>query len=287
MPPRTNTTARLPASPGLLRPEEFSRHVRFAEVAPTGAAAAWVERLWSTNWALPDETSQTTQLIPHPSVSLTVERGGLARGGVRGDGVRLTGVVTGRFDVTLTGTGGTVGVKFRPGGFTAWSGVGSDRLTDRVLPAAELLPGTTTLSRLELDAEASAAALCGYLEGHAESAEPIPAALRTVLATALAVDVTRVDDLAERCDSSVRALQRLVRHYVGVSPKWLIRRHRMHDAVKALDAGTTETIAALAARLGWYDQSQFARDFTALVGVPPASYRNRSRAAATPSGEIP
>ena len=51
----------------------------------------------------------------------------------------------------------------------------------------------------------------------------------------------------------------------------------MHDAVAALDAGATEGLADLAARLGWYDQSQFARDFVRLVGVSPGAYRDRSR----------
>jgi len=88
-------------------------------------------------------------------------------------------------------------------------------------------------------------------------------------------DVVRVDDLARRCGCSVRGLQRLTRRYVGVGPKWLIRRQRMHDAVAALDGGSTETLAELAVRLGWYDQSQFARDFTALVGSSPVAYRAR------------
>ena len=275
MTPRTKATEALPASKGLLRPEEFADHVRFGEVLPEGPAAAWVERIWSTNWSLPAGVAHTTQLIPHPSVSLTVERGQLNRDGSQGDGVYLTGVVSGRFDVTIAGAGGTVGVKFRPGGFTAWSGVAADQLTDRVLPAGELLAATDALRDLALDAATAADALCGHLIRHAENAEPIPDPVGRALAMVLSVDVTRVDELARRCGCSVRTLQRLLRRHVGVGPKWLIRRQRMHDAVAALDAGSSESLAELAARLGWYDQSQFARDFTRLVGVPPATYRDR------------
>lgn len=275
MAPRTNATGRLPASKGLLRPEEFADHVRFDEVLPDGPAAAWVERVWSTNWSLPTGVIHTTRLIPHPSVSLTVERGQLSRDGSRGDGVYLTGVVTGRFDVTIAGVGGTVGVKFRPGGFTAWSGVPASRLTDRVLPAGELLAGTDALHDLALDAGVAADALCRQLVSHGGDAKPIPDVVSRALALVLSVDVTRVDELSRGCDCSVRTLQRLLRHHVGVGPKWLILRQRMHDAVAALDAGSTDSLAELAARLGWYDQSQFARDFTRLVGVPPTTYRDR------------
>lgn len=42
-------------------------------------------------------------------------------------------------------------------------------------------------------------------------------------------------------------------------------------------SGDAQNLAGLAARLGWYDQSQFARDFTRLVGMPPAAYRDRGR----------
>ncbi len=276
----TNTTGRLPASKGLLRPEEFARRIRFGEVLPSGRVSEWVERVWSTAWDLPAGLSQTTSLIPHPALDLTVERGGIARAGVRGDGVWLTGVVTSRFDVRLTGSGGAVGVKFRPGGFTAWSGLAADRLTDRVLPAGALIEGADALRALSPDAAEAAPVLFGFVDDRAGAAEPVPALLRQALDLVMRPAVIRVDDLAEHCGCSVRTLQRIVRHYVGVGPKWLIRRQRMHDAVAALDARPDESLAGLAARLGWYDQSQFTRDFVRLVGVSPSVYRDRSGAPA-------
>ncbi|MFT4216118.1 MAG: helix-turn-helix domain-containing protein [Micropruina sp.] len=286
MTPSTNATGRLPVSKGLLRPEEFARLVRFGEVPATGPAAQWVERVWSTSWELPDGVVHTTSLIPNPAVEVTVERGEFARPGRDGDGVWITGVGTSRFDVRLHGRGGAVGIKFRPGGFTAWSGVGSDLLTDRVRPAAVHLDGTDALRDLPLDAGESAPALLAFVERNAGDAAPIPELVQRATSLAVTPAVTRVDDLAARCGCSVRTLQRTLRRYVGVSPKWLIRRQRMHDAVAAMDAGSTESLADLASRLGWYDQNQFARDFSRLVGVPPSAYRTRSaphRGIAAPS----
>ncbi|MDN5783074.1 MAG: helix-turn-helix transcriptional regulator, partial [Luteimonas sp.] len=146
---------------------------------------------------------------------------------------------------------------------------------DRVLPAAELLAQADGLVGLPLDAVRSRDALCNLVEGVGAGRTGVPAALDHVLRMVADSPVTRVDELAERCGCSVRALQRLVRRYVGVGPKWLIRRQRIHEAVAELDAGPVQSLAQMAVRLGWYDQSQFARDFTSLVGVSPTTYRNR------------
>ena len=81
----------------------------------------------------------------------------------------------------------------------------------------------------------------------------------------------------ERHGLSVRALQRLFRGFVGVGPKWVLQRYRLHDAVTAIDTdpGAMADLAGLAASLGWSDQSHFTRDFTAAVGVSPHAYAAR------------
>ena len=48
-----------------------------------------------------------------------------------------------------------------------------------------------------------------------------------------------VADVADAFGLSQRALQRLVVDRVGLTPKWLIQRRRLHDAVSGLKSGTT------------------------------------------------
>ena len=74
-------------------------------------------------------------------------------------------------------------------------------------------------------------------------------------------------------------MQRLFRRLVGVGPKWVLRRYRLHDAIAAIDSdpGVTSDLAGLAAALGWSDQSHFNRDFSAAVGVSPQAYAARPR----------
>ena len=84
----------------------------------------------------------------------------------------------------------------------------------------------------------------------------------------------RVAQLAEASGLSERKLQRLFSDYVGVSPKWVMRRARLHEAALRVesDGPTSVDWAALAADLGYADQAHLTRDFTATLGVPPSRY---------------
>ena len=79
--------------------------------------------------------------------------------------------------------------------------------------------------------------------------------------------------LADAMGVSLRTLQRLFRDYVGVSPKWVIRRYRLQEAATRLAQGLDQPLADLAASLGYFDQAHLAREFTQLFGCPPSEYQ--------------
>ncbi|MBZ9638723.1 helix-turn-helix domain-containing protein, partial [Streptomyces sp. PSKA30] len=81
-----------------------------------------------------------------------------------------------------------------------------------------------------------------------------------------------VADFAHAEGLSVRALQRLFSTYVGVSPKWVILRYRIHEALEHAGTHTDINWATLATDLGYADQAHLVRDFTATVGVSPTAY---------------
>ena len=89
--------------------------------------------------------------------------------------------------------------------------------------------------------------------------------------------LVRVAQVEERCGLGTRTLQRLFARYVGVHPKWVLARYRMHDVVTELDEGYAGSLADLAARYGWFDQAHFTREFTELVGVTPGAYQRSAR----------
>ena len=84
-----------------------------------------------------------------------------------------------------------------------------------------------------------------------------------------------VQALAEEAGVAVRTLQRLFGQYVGVAPKWVINRYRLHEAVERLQSGRNVAWAELALALGYFDQAHFIRDFTQLVGRSPGEYARR------------
>lgn len=84
--------------------------------------------------------------------------------------------------------------------------------------------------------------------------------------------ILRVDAVADEFALGKRQLQRLFAEYVGVSPKWVIERYRMHEAVEQLTSGGKNDLAELAHNLGYFDQAHFHKAFRRLTGKAPGEY---------------
>jgi AraC-like DNA-binding protein len=175
------------------------------------------------------------------------------------------------------------GAKFRPGGFRPYApGVPASHWTGRALPAREAFPqaggDVPAAVTAPADDRDRVAALDSFLLSL--PCAPDPQADRAMdLVRHIRDDrtVRRVGDFARAHGLSVRALQRLFSAYVGVGPKWVVLRYRIHEALEL--AGTRRDVdwAALAADLGYADQAHLVRDFTTTVGVPPTAYAQAVR----------
>ena len=243
-------------SPGVLDQRTARTKFDLRKVPPSPALAPFVEYYWQVSWDLSEEFTQ--RVVPHPNVHLVFEP----------DGTWVYGVLHGLFRRTLTGRGHVLGVRFHPGGFRPWLGARVSRLTDERFPAADLLPGFVAPQGVP-DVDAAEAALLPLCP-------PVDPAVDEIrgLVSAIAEDrtLTRVADLASRSGRTVRSVQRLFNEYVGVGPKWVIRRYRLHEAAARADEGGAVDWAVLAADLGFSDQAHFTREFTAAIGISPARY---------------
>jgi AraC-like DNA-binding protein len=85
-------------------------------------------------------------------------------------------------------------------------------------------------------------------------------------------NVTRVHHLVSRFDTSERSLQRLFQRYVGASPRWVIKRYRAYEALDHLNSPHAQRLAAVAQKLGYFDQAHFTNDFKKKVGRAPCEY---------------
>jgi AraC-like DNA-binding protein len=244
----------------------------------------WVEHLWTVDWDRGDAPPVPSSVISFPALHLTAEWGGPGevRHGWPLPATLVHGAVSRVFRVELSGAGSVVGARFRPGGSTAWTGTDAVMLTDRAVPAADLLvaPLAGLHERLAgLDPAERAARFRALLAEHRPPPGTVDGEL-TDLVARMAADPTlvRVEQLVEVSGWSVRTLQRRFRRELGVSPKWVLARFRLQEAALAIERDPDVDLAALAVRLGWYDQAHLTNDFRRMLGETPGQYAARAHA---------
>ena len=262
---------------GVVAPGIASRTFRLGRYLPPPDLAPFLDHYWIVEWNLRGRPAHTQRTLPWPCVHVVFDR---ARSGI-------WGVPTAAFDYTLQDAGKVCGLRFRAGAFRAFLGRPLHTITDRVLPFDALFPWEegavldTVLDTPDDAATVDAAAtlLRAVLPAPDPQVDAIAAILRAAETTS---GLTQVEALAERAGMGVRSLQQLFSEYVGVSPKWVIRRFRLHEAADRLATGSDIDLAALAQNLGYFDQAHFTSDFRRLVGQSPGRYRDEAmRARAT------
>jgi AraC-like DNA-binding protein len=263
---------------GILRPARTVAEVGLTRDYPVAPELQpFVERYWSVRWDRSGLPGFRSEVLSHPTVNLSVETGEHPRFGFDLPAVLVHGAVTRRFVIDLEGSGRVTAAKFRPGGFVALTGLlpRSDtvRTASDVLDPTHLDPATVLTAVLSEDADdARAAALDRALQPLAQKPTTDYLELLDLLGSMLRDrGLVRVDQVAALADRTVRSLQRLFAAYLGIAPKAVLARYRLHDVVDALEAGEQD-LAGLASSLGWFDQAHFSRDFRRAVGVPPTAY---------------
>jgi AraC-like DNA-binding protein len=183
------------------------------------------------------------------------------------------------------GEGWVFGVKFRPAGFRGLFSGALSALTDRVLPVGAVLGPSAGEAAAQISAAPDLDTRIGIAEAFLGARlSPLVEEVARVrdLVERMAVDrsLLRVEDAAAILGAPARTLQRRFRRDVGVGPKWVIRRYRLHEAAEQLKGPDPPPLAGLAAALGYADQAHFARDFKAVVGRTPAAFVDGEGAAA-------
>lgn len=243
---------------------------RVRRAGPQPELAWCVENYWATAWEFPPGHGATARILPHPSVNLTFEHSDLI----------VTGIAGGVFTRRLTGVDSVFGVKFRPGAFRAFVDVPVGALSGSGMSAHRLLAGSAQLeSRLRTAASfpAQADVIADYVaERGLRGDETLELVAEVVQALVHDSEIRRVADARTRFDLSERALQRLFVEYVGVTPRWVLRRGRLHAAadrvIELAAGGRPGGWADVAADLGYVDQAHFIRDFRDVLGVPPGRW---------------
>ncbi len=237
------------------------------------ALADLVRHFWIPVWRLPAGEIRTQRVLQYPVCNIVIAQ----------DYARFYGPNSGLSTVDLSGAGWAVGVMLQPAaGRILW-----DRpvatITDGNVPVEQLTtvdgaslrdlvrnamaddPGNETSHRLAI----------ATIENALEPLLPVDEEGKRVnrLVEMVETDPTivRVEQLATELGTTERSLQRLTKDRLGLTPKWLIQRRRLHDAVSGIKTGPT-SLADLAYTLGYADQAHFTRDFTKATGMTPSQY---------------
>lgn len=242
----------------------LNRYPSPADLAP------FVDFCWVIRWDLRGQPPHEQAILPHPNVNLAFEATGAA----------VFGVDTKIFTRRLSGQGKALGIRFRPGGFRPFYSKPIFTLNDGVVPAHRVFgPAADQACALVMAESAGDGAMTEAAAELLRGAQPAedPVAAQVAELTALITrdpGLYRVAQLAAVSGLPARRLQRMFADYVGVSPKWVMRRARLHEAALRAEAGGPAAVnwGALAAELGYSDQAHLTRDFTANLGVPPTRY---------------
>jgi AraC-like DNA-binding protein len=197
--------------------------LRWLERPPDPRLAPWV----ATVWSLRCEASQHLRVLPDGCMDLI--------------GTDLVGTLTRPLLAHVRAGDASVGIRLRPGAFTALFGIPADELVDQRLPLADLIR-PKPLTALAADAP-----------------EPDPLA-------ALALRAPSATWLARETGFSERHLRRRLLAATGHGPTRLRRIGRMQAL---LSAGRGESWARTAVEFGWHDESHMINDVRALAGDTP------------------
>lgn len=241
---------------------------RISRYQPAERLTPYIEHYWMVSWDLEAGRAHTQETLPDPNVHVVFER----------NNSQVYGVVTSKFSRRIAGTSQVFGTRFAPAMFRPIYRRTVSQLTDRTLPIIDVFGNEATGSEQKLasglpDDEIVAAANCFWqarIPDPDQRAENVRDFVRRIREER---NLLTVDDVCKRLAVSKRTLQRLFDEYVGVSPKWVIRRYRLQELLQRLLSDGETDLSNLAVSLGYFDQAHLINDFKSIVGYTPVQFR--------------
>ncbi|MBC9956294.1 AraC family transcriptional regulator [Yimella sp. cx-51] len=228
-----------------------------------------LRRYWIPVWQVPDGEQSVQKVLQYP-ICLLITTPHYSR---------FAGPTRGLSTTVLEGTAWGFGAMFTPAAGALLLGAPVGTVTDRFVELDDVLPGLTAPLRdlmaddpTSEDAHAAGRSLLeARLEDHLPLDEESLLVNQIVELVETDSSIISVTDLCGRVGLAERTLQRLCLRRLGLTPLWLIRRRRLHEASDQLRSGAI-SLAEVAAMLGYADQAHFSRDFKASTGMTPGEF---------------
>jgi AraC-like DNA-binding protein len=251
---------------GVLLKAHTASGVKHQRFYPSPDLAYFIEHFWKVSWDRTGKKPLDVETLPHPTVHLVFEK----------NATRIAGVQAGKFTQQLKGKGFVFSVKFRPGAFLCFYTKSIKTLThQQIHPATfwgddfdkleqNILSASSDKKRFDL--------LTQFLRSRKPKKIKEVALVNELLQKIKDEQILKVNQLSDRSAIGVRQLNRLFLIYLGVNPKWVIMRYRIHEVIEKLHSKAKPDWISIAYDFGYADQAHFNRDFKKIIGKTPSSY---------------
>lgn len=255
---------------GIINQAQFSQRVRFELIEPSHFLKDIVEHYWLIAWDLPKNQPHIQKVMPHPAIHATFLE----------QGASVQGITKTIYQHTLSGKGNLIGVKFKPAGFYPFANkakIPISSLTDQNQPITNFFDiDATSLTHKILSAKTNVGKIALVENKLFANFTNADANIKKINSMVKTIEentcISNTTDLATIFAVEPRQVQRLFSKYIGIHPKWIINRYRIHQALDILENRTTFDWPQLALDLGYFDQAHFINDFKSLIGATPAQY---------------
>lgn len=267
----------VPQVRGVLVEQETIKHLKIRQFAPTDPdQLPWLAHVWSVAWDMPVGLEHKQRTVPFPVFNLVADKT---------QGAALYGCTSGCFEYPLTQQGHVIGIRFKPALQSVFCRNAASDLTDTSVEARSVFCSSVVnhLEQLALggagmqDIEMLLAEMqdsAGSITNDAHRVSQMVSYIETQ------PNVYRVADLVQVFGLSERSIQRHFQAHLGMSPKSVIERFRIQNAINL--AINDDNFASLALRLGYFDQAHFINAFRHIVGHSPAEFARLRRLATSP-----
>ncbi|PRB16617.1 helix-turn-helix domain-containing protein [Microbacterium sp. MYb62] len=255
---------------GVLYPARLPEFHRLPAPAAVTELVAW---FWIPEWDIEPGRSSRQEIVAYPALNLVVDA----------DAVTLSGATTRLSHRDLRGTGWAVGALLRPAAVAALIDdpaalVDGERVIDDGRGVTELRDAVAfAMGSGEGHRERAVEAFSHWLEDRAapvgEPGRQANAVMDVLIGDGAALTP---EEAATRLAVSVRTLQRMTHRHVGISPAAMIRRRRLQEAAQRVREHPGVDLASIAAELGYADHAHLTRDFQAVLGIAPRTYRSEA-----------
>ena len=253
---------------GVLHKHRHEQKYTLRRYFPNEQFQGFIEQFWLVDWHLKENKPHYQQNLPDPNFHLVIN----------GKDIKVLGPVSKVYTFKMQGRGRIIGVKFEVGALKEILPHKMSECVDRSFLSKDVFgskftDGLADLYHTQCDTfiiNKLQDYLISYIQPKNKQKAITQSLVNRVKNDA---DIYTVEQMACLANLSPRAVQRYFSAYVGLNPKWVIRKYRLSRVLEAFEEDKNSVLDVVT-KLGYVDQSHLIKDFREILGITPTNYHN-------------